>query len=261
MSQMKEGWEEKHQKLSHIKEDIKAEKDKVKERIKHRNKRRVQIVTIIVILIFLTVATLVSLPLIRSLRTEAGMQAFKDNLETNYSGAEAMLIFFAMQTAQVIIAVIPPVQIVGGVLFGWFVGCLLSFGGTLLGTFIIFMMVSRFGRPLVEAFVNEKHLEKFGFLQNEQKLIRILIILYLIPGVPKDVISYIVPLTPVKKKDFFLYVMPCRLPAIIMSTVLGDNIYDGNIKVVCAVISASLVIAAIGFFTKDKIVARLKRKH
>ena len=189
------------------------------------------------------------------------MQAFKENLETNYTGIEAMLIFFLMQTVQVIIAVIPPVQIVGGVLFGWFVGCLLSFGGTMLGTLVIFVMVSRFGRPLVEAFVNEKHLEKFGFLQNEQKLIRILVILYLIPGIPKDVISYIVPLTPVKKRDFFLYVMPCRLPAIIMSTVLGDNIYDGNIKVVCAVISAALAVGAIGFFTKDKIVAKLKKKH
>ncbi len=258
---MKEGYEEKHSKLSHIRDDLKAEKERVREKIKHRNKRRVQIITIIVIALFLTGATLAFMPLIQSLRTEEGMQAFKENLETNYTGIEAMLIFFLMQTVQVIIAVIPPVQIVGGVLFGWFVGCLLSFGGTMLGTLVIFVMVSRFGRPLVEAFVNEKHLEKFGFLQNEQKLIRILVILYLIPGIPKDVISYIVPLTPVKKRDFFLYVMPCRLPAIIMSTVLGDNIYDGNIKVVCAVISAALAVGAIGFFTKDKIVAKLKKKH
>lgn len=54
----------------------------------------------------------------------------------------------------------------------------------------------------MEAFVDEKQLKKFKFLQNEKKLTVILIILYLIPGIPKDVISYIVPLTPISKKDF-----------------------------------------------------------
>ena len=44
--------------------------------------------------------------------------------------------------------------------------------------------------------------KSFNKLNDEEKLLRVLIILYVIPGVPKDVLSYIVPLTKVDKRDF-----------------------------------------------------------
>lgn len=210
----------------------------------------------------LTVLTIASIPLVKELRTEAGMEKLKETLESRYTGVEAMLIFILIQAVQVIIAVIPPVQIIGGVLFGWFIGCLLSFAGTLLGTFIIFLMVNRFGRPLVEAFVDEKHLKKYKFLQDEHKLIRVLVVLYLIPGIPKDVISYIVPLTKVRRRDFFLYVMPCRLPAILMSTVLGSNAIGGNFKTAIGIVCAAIVLGILGFLFKDTVVEKLnKHRH
>lgn len=224
-----------------------------------RNKRRVQIVTVIAILALLTVATIASIPIVKVLRTEEGMEKLKEALESRYSGVSAMLVFVLIQAVQVIIAVIPPVQIIGGVLFGWFIGFLLSFGGTLLGTFIIFLMVGRFGKPLVEAFVDERHLNKYKFLQDEKKLIKVLVILYLIPGVPKDVISYIVPLTKISRRDFFLYVMPCRLPAILMSTVMGSNAVDGNLGIVIGIVCAAMVMGIFGFFFKDNIVDRLSK--
>ncbi len=121
-------------------------------------------------------------------------------------------------------------------------------------------MVSRFGRPLVEAFVDEKVMKKFKFLQDEKGLIKVLVILYLIPGIPKDVISYLVPLTPVKRRDFFLYVMPCRLPAILMSTLLGSNAIDGNIVPVICLIGAAAVLGIAGFFLKDTVVEKLKNR-
>lgn len=248
--------------LHHIREEIEIKKDALHEHRKRRNKRRVQIITVIVILVLLTVATLASIPLIRALRTEEGMEKLKETLETKYSGFESMLIFTLIQAVQVIIAVIPPVQIIGGVLFGWFIGFLLSFGGTMLGTFVIFMMVSKFGKPLVEAFVDEKHLKKYKFLEDEAKLIKVLVILYLIPGVPKDIISYIVPLTKVKRRDFFMYVMPCRIPAILMSTTLGSNAIDGNFKTALCIVFAAIVLAIFGFLFKDPIVEKLnKHKH
>ena len=57
---------------------------------------------------------------------------------------------------------------------------------------MIFLLVKKIGTPIVEAFVDEKQLKKFKFLQDERKLTGILIVLYLIPGIPKDVLTYIV---------------------------------------------------------------------
>lgn len=238
-----------------------TKKQPADEQRKLRNKRRAQIVTLAAILLLLTAATLASIPLVKVMRTEEGMEALKETLESKYSGASAMLVFTLIQAMQVVIAVIPPVQIIGGMLFGWLAGCVLSFGGTLLGTLAIFLMVKRFGAPLVDAFVDEKHLDKYKFLQDEKKLIKVLVILYLIPGVPKDVISYIVPLTKVSRRDFFLYVMPCRLPAILMSTVMGSNAVDGNFKIVIGIVCGAMVMGIFGYFFKDSIVDKLgKRK-
>lgn len=242
-----------------IKEKFEAKREALRDKIKHRNKRRVQIISVAAILIVLAVATFVSIPLVKAFRSPEGLEALKEKLES-YSGVWGIIIFTLIQALQVIIAVIPPVQIVGGLLFGWLLGTVLSFAGTVLGTFCIFMLVNRFGRPLVEAFVDEKHLTKYKFLQDEKKLTAILMVLYLIPGIPKDIISYIVPLTKVRRRDFFLYVMPCRLPAILMSTVLGSNVGSGNLKVAVGVVVAAVVIGLLGFIFKEPIVAKMNKR-
>ena len=224
-----------------------------------RNKKRVQLITLIAFVAVIAIGTLAAIPLIKALRTEAGLEGLRAKLAA-YSGIGGILVFTFLQALQVVIAVIPPVQIVGGLLFGWFWGGLLSFAGTFIGTLVIFLIVKKLGRPIVEAFVDEKHLKKYKFLQDEKKLTIILIILYLIPGIPKDVISYIVPLTQVSKKDFFMYVMPCRLPAIMLSTVLGSGVSKGNYTVIIAVLGIGLVAGIIGFMFKDVIVDKIKHR-
>lgn len=230
------------------------------ERIKLRNKRRVQIISLIAILAVLAAATVLSIPLIKAFRSPEGLTALKEKLES-YSGAWGVTVFVTIQALQVVIAVIPPIQIVGGLLFGWLWGCVFSFLGTLIGTFVIFVMVAKFGKPLVEAFVDEKHLKRYKFLNDERKLTLILMMLYLIPGIPKDVISYIVPLTKIRRRDFFLYVMPCRLPAIVMSTVFGSNVGDGNMKAAAIIVTVIALIGILGFAFKDKILEKMKKRE
>ena len=224
---------------------------------KKRTKKQVQIITIIAFAVFLAVATLAAIPLIKAMRTDEGLHHLKDAL-SQYNLALRIIFFVFIQALQVVIAVIPPVQIVGGLMFGWLWGGLLSFAGTALGTLVIFVIVHKFGRPVVEAFVDEKHFKKYSFLEDEKKLTVILMILYIIPGVPKDVISYIVPLTRIDRKDFFCYVMPCRLPAIMLSTVLGSNVGNGNFKIAVVVLGIALIIGIFGLVFKDTIVGAIK---
>lgn len=223
-----------------------------------RHKKKIQIISLVAIIAVILIATVACIPLIKALYSDNGMAALEQRLD-KYSGFVGVLIFTFIQALQVVIAVIPPIQVVGGVLFGWFWGGLLSFLGTLLGTMAIFALVKKFGRPIVEAFVDEKQLKKFKFLQDEKKLTVILIILYLIPGIPKDVISYIVPLTPISKRDFFYYVMPCRLPAIMLSTILGSNVKSGNFTIALVVLGIAIVLGIIGYLFKDVILNKMKQ--
>lgn len=238
-------------------EEKRSSKDKQSEEYKKHVKR----ISIIVIVAFLILAVAVSVPLIKTLGSEEGLEAFKEKLKS-YSSITGVIVFTLIQAAQVVIAIVPPVQIVGGVLFGWFWGALLSFLGIVIGAFIVFVIVSKFGKPLVEAFVDEKLMTRYKFLSDEKKLIRILMILYIIPGVPKDALTYIVPLTKVSRKDFFLFVMPCRIPAVVMSTVLGSNVMSGNIKTAVVICASAVLIAIVGFVFKDPVINALeKHRH
>lgn len=231
---------------------------------KAKHKKRVQIISYAVFFAFLVLGTIIAIPVAKDihadLQTEEGIRNLSKEF-SRYSGIGGILIFLLIQTVQVIIAVIPPIQILGGVMFGWFWGGLLSYAGVFLGNFIVFMLVRKIGAPLSEAFVNEKHMKRFKFLHDEKKLTGILIILYFIPGVPKDVLTYIVPLTQISKKDFFLYVMPFRLPAVFLSTILGGNVGNGNYKVAIGVLIAFVVITVIGIMYKDKIINKMKRRN
>ena len=225
--------------------------------IVERHKKKIRIISLICILGLMVLATVLSIPLVKELSSQDGMDALKNRLDS-YNGVIGVIIFTLIQALQVVIAVIPPVQIVGGMLFGWFWGGVLSFIGTMLGTVIIFLLVKKFGRPIVEAFVDEKAMKKFKFLQDAKKLTLILIILYFIPGIPKDVLSYIVPLTPMSKKDFFRYVMPFRLPAILMSTILGSSAINGSKGILIAVLIIAVVLGILGLAFKDKIVDKMR---
>lgn len=222
-----------------------------------KHKKKIQIISFVCIIVVILVATIASIPLVKTLNSPEGLEALKEKLES-YSGFTGILIFTFIQALQVVIAVIPPIQIVGGVLFGWLWGGILSYLGTFLGTLAIFALVKKFGRPIVEAFVDDKVMKKFKFLHDAKRLTLILIILYLIPGVPKDVISYIVPLTPISKKNFFKYVMPCRLPAIMLSTILGSSAVKGSYKIAFAVIGVAVVLCILGYFFKDLIIDKMR---
>ena len=213
-------------------------------------KRRVQIISAAAFVLLIIAATLACIPLISDLRSPEGLDKLKQRLES-YSGLAGILIFTFIQSLQVVIAVVPPIQILGGVLFGWFFGAVLSALGVVIGTVFVFLIVNKLGRPLAEAFVDEKLLKRFKFLDDEQKLVRILMILYIIPGIPKDVLTYFVPLTKIRTRDFFICVLPCRIPAIVLSTVFGSNVKNGNIRTAVIIVAVVAVLGIVGYVIKE----------
>ena len=123
-----------------------------------------------------------------------GQKGWLDGVQkriSGYGGIHGVLMFLAIQALQVLVAVIPAIQVVGGVLYGPFFGSLISFLGIVLGSLAVWGIVKKLGAPLVQAIVSEKHLKKFSFLEDDHKLLLILIILYIIPGIPKDVVTRI----------------------------------------------------------------------
>ncbi len=213
------------------------------------------LIAIIALMIGVTIAIL---PWVNSLRTPEGREKLELYIESKKT--VGTLIYIGLQAFQVILPVIPPIQIIGGALFGTFWGSLLSFIGLYVGMGIVYGLVRLVGYPLVEAFVNQKNLKRFKFLQEPDKVALIFFVIYLIPAMPKDALSFLAPLTSMDKKTYFLYVLPARLPLVILSVAFGSSISDGNYSLAVILSIIMIDIGIIGIIFREKVINYFEKK-
>lgn len=230
-------------------------KDKIKI---NKDSMKFKIIAFVIFALFIIGLTIAAVPFIKLVKTPEGRVRL-ENFITSYK-AFGVVIFLFIQALQVVVAIIPPIQIIGGMVFGGIFGGILSCLGVYIGTAMVFGLVRLCGRPLVEAIVDKKHIRKFKFFEDEERLEHILFILFLIPGTPKDSLAYLAPLTKIDFRKFMLTVMPARIPAIVISTFLGSSIRGGH-PVIAAILLGFFVGAAIvGLIFKDKVVDFLKAR-
>lgn len=227
------------------------------------HKKAAKIVSFIVLAAVIIFLTIVCIPLVKMLSSEEGRLELQAMIEADL--AWGIVIYLVLQILQVLVAIIPGgvIQILGGVLFGGVWGTFLCIGGILLGTVIVYVLVKKFGKPLVEAFFDEKVVTKFSFLQDSKKLELAIFILFLIPGIPKDLLTYVAPLTKIKMSSFLVLSTLARIPAIIMSTVFGSTLSNGNIVAAIIIFAIVACLGIVGILYKDRwlnSLRNLKRK-
>lgn len=238
---------------------LKGELTEEQQKKKEKFQLHFRIITAVVFLLAMAGITYLVYPIFKGVGKDGWLEGVQERI-SGYGGIKGVLVFLFIQAMQVLVAIVPAIQIVGGVLYGWFWGSIISFAGIMLGSMAVWGIVKKLGAPLVQAIVSEKHMKKFSFLEDDRKLIIILIILYIIPGIPKDVVTYLVPLTKIKMRDFFLYVLPWRVPAIMLSAAVGSNATKGNYVTTVVFVCLTVLIAVFGLIFKDKILAALSKR-
>ncbi len=173
----------------------------------------------------------------------------------NSSGVLGRFAYIGMVILQVVIAVLPgePFEIAAGYAFGAVEGSLLCIAASTLGSVMVFLLVRRFGVPLAEVFFPPEKLSRIHFLKTTPKRNLIFLIIFMIPGTPKDLLCYFAGLTDMR---FSLWLMICslgRLPSIVTSTVGGDALGTSNYWLAGGVFAATLVISIAGLFIYDRI--------
>lgn len=189
-------------------------------------KRTYNIISFLIFLASMAVLLAISFPLIKSYNHP---DEFKEYIES--LGVWGFLVMLLIQIAQIIVAFIPgeAIEFVAGAIYGWLGGLLFCSLGILIGQFIIFKAVRFFGKSLVERAAGSRLMNKYKFLHDEKRLKRLIFFLFFIPGTPKDLITYIVPLTKIELKDFLLIAIFARLPSVVTSTYAGDAFADKDI--------------------------------
>lgn len=145
-------------------------------------------------------------------------------------GIWGYLVALGIQFLQVFIALIPGefVEVGMGLAFGFIEGTILCLVGVALASSLVFLLVKRFGVKLVELFVDPAKINDLRFINSEKKLNTLVFLLFLIPGTPKDLLTYIVPLTRMKLGEFLCITMIARIPSVVSSTIGGDFFGNGK---------------------------------
>ncbi len=168
------------------------------------------------------------------------------------------LAFVGVRAFQTVIKIIPaePLEIGSGFLYGTWGGLLLCFLGTEIGSLVIIAVTKIFGKRIVELFLPAEKLNSLKFLQNEKTVFRTLFIIYLIPGTPKDILTYAAALTNINMKKFMLITGIARIPSIISSTLCGAQITSRNFDLAIIIFAATAVLSLVCSFFYKKLTGK-----
>lgn len=224
-----------------------------------RHKKALYAAAIAIFILFtLAVSWFVGRPLIRFVRQPEQFRAWVQG-----HGLLGLLAFLGMTVLQIVIAIIPgePLELGAGYAFGFWRGTLLCEIGILLGGLLVFLFVRRFGVKAVEVFFPREKIESLRFLHNEKRLALWVFILFFIPGTPKDIMTYIVPLTPMKLSTFLLLSTVARLPSVVTSTIGGNALGTGKLTFALIVFGATALISALGILIYRRICKRSEARQ
>jgi uncharacterized membrane protein YdjX (TVP38/TMEM64 family) len=177
------------------------------------------------------------------------------------SGPVAPLVFIGIQAIQVIVFVIPGEvpQIAGGFLFGAWLGTALSVAGILAGSTVTFFLARALGVPFVHALFPEDQVRKIEKLLGSRSSRLVFFLLFLIPGIPKDILCYVAGLSPMRFWFFMAASFAGRLPGILGSAMIGEAAAGKKWVLVGVVGGAALLLFGAGVLLRRRIEEWLTR--
>ena len=173
-------------------------------------------------------------------------------------GIWGLLTLFGLQFAQIFLIILPgePIEILAGMCYGGLGGLIFVIASAFIISSVIFFMVRKLGKKFVYDFCDEekvKKIENSKIFKNPKKIEWIMIILFLIPGTPKDLLVYIAALLPIKPLRFILISTFARFPSVVSSTFAGDNLLEGNWQNSIIIYVVTFLLVGISIFIVNKL--------
>ena len=163
-------------------------------------------------------------------------------------GILAILAFMGMNALQVMLAIIPggPFEIVAGYAFGVVKGTIYCDLAMTAGSIITFLIARKFGMKFVQLFFSKEKIDSVKFLKASKKREALVFLFFLLPGTPKDLLSYLVGLTDMKLSTWILINLVGRAPAILLSALSGSSLGDARYEIFAITIAVILVLYIVG---------------
>ncbi len=214
---------------------------------------------LIAFFLLMVLACVLAWPYVSDLFGSGGSDRVVENVRG--AGFAGFLILLGIQFLQVVVAFIPGevVQVAAGILYGPWIGGLIILLGCVISSAFVFVLVRKLGMPFVQSMVSTKHLEKFRAFEQSGKLNAIVFVLFLVPGLPKDVFTYLVPLTDMPMRTFLLLSNIGRIPGILVSTYAASGLTQGRYLESAVIFGVAAIVAILGIVFRGRIMKMLER--
>ena len=240
-------------------------KPKPKEEYTHHelNKHRkfIGLIFVITVLLVLFVLTfLIGNPLLTALKNKESFRLWIDA-----QGFWKYWIMIGIVALQVIVAIIPggPIEFAAGYAFGAWAGMALCLIGIGLGSLAIVLLTRKYGMYMVHLFIDDKRIDELTekLLKDKSKLDAVVFLLFLIPGAPKDLITYFIGITTMSLPRFLFLSSIARFPSIISSTMGGSMMGKQRYKAAVIVMALTMLLSAAIFLIYRYLTKRKKPEY
>ena len=181
---------------------------------------------------------------------------------SEYTGA-GIIIYIACQIIQIVLSVLPGqvIQIAGGYIFGFPLTLLISVAGATIGTTITFYLTKLLGKNAIIMIFGEERFNRYANMMNTQRARIVIFLVYLIPGLPKDIMAYAAGISNIRLPEFILLSVVGRTPAMMVSIVFGVMLRTDNYLSAVLIAVAMVVIVLICLIRRKSIMAFLEKKE
>ncbi len=169
-------------------------------------------------------------------------------------GPWAPLAFMCIQALQVVMAPIPGelTGVVGGFIFGVLKATIYSTIGLTVGSAMAFVAARIVGQPILKLVINAETMRKLEKLTRGRGSLATFL-LFLMPGFPKDLLSYFLGLSPMRFATFVLICAAGRLPGTALLGATGSALFKENWYILGIISSICFVVFLIAYWKKEAI--------
>jgi uncharacterized membrane protein YdjX (TVP38/TMEM64 family) len=177
-------------------------------------------------------------------------------------GMLAPVIFIVVQASQVVVSPIPgeATGILGGYLFGQWLGLLYSTIGLTLGSVAAFGIGRWLGVHYVKNLVSTETWNRLGFIVEAEGAV-LCFIVYLIPGLPKDIVCYLFGISPMPIWVFALVSGLGRIPGTWVLSAQGAHTAAGDYLQVILISAVAVGVALPLYYYRHRITAWLQGRR
>ncbi len=175
--------------------------------------------------------------------------------------AESVFFYIGSQILQIVICIIPGqwLQFAAGYMYGFWLGYLYSIIGAFLGSVLTYYLARILGHDAMHLIFGEEKIKSMLETMNSKKAVVLVFLIFLIPGVPKDLCNYVAGLSELKLKPFLIVSLIGRSPGMMGSLLIGRQICTGGYVSAAVIAAVAVVLCVIGIIFRKKITVILDK--